>query len=52
MRLVALFQKKKKKLKKSNITAEISKAMILIMKMPLKTEFWKLKTPKMRFQFP
>ena len=46
---VTLFQKKKKKPKKSNIAAEISKVVGLITKMPLKTEFWKLKTPKMRF---
>ena len=44
--------KKKKKPKKSNIAVEHLKSWGLIMEMPLKTELWKLKTPKMCFQFP
>ena len=45
-------KKKKKKWKKSNIAAEHLKSCGIIMEMPLKTELWKLKTPKMCFQFP
>ena len=41
--------------KKSKVAANLTSGSLnvcLITKMPLKTEFWKLKTPKMYFQFP
>ena len=43
---------KKKKKSKSKVAASGSLGICLIMKMPLKTELWKLKTAKMCFQFP
>ena len=53
LRRIALFQKKIiiKKPKQSNTSAKRLKVVGLIMEMSLKTEFWKLKTPKMCFQF-
>ena len=46
----ALFQKKKKKSQTLRLNSE--RVVSLITKMPLKIELWKLKTPKMCFQFP
>ena len=44
-----IIQKKKKSENLSNI---VTGYVGLITKMSLKTEFWKLKAPKMCFQFP
>ena len=48
-------KKKKKKKKGSKVVAEFdngTRYVMLFIKMPLKIELWKLKTPKMCFQFP
>ena len=45
-------KKEKKRESKSKVTTGGSFSVCLITKMPLKTKLWKLKAPKMRFQFP
>ena len=45
-------KKEKKRESESKVAAGGSLSVCLIMKMPLKTKLWKLKAPKMRFQFP
>ena len=45
-------KKEKKKESESKVAADGSLGVCLIIKMPLETEFWKLKTCKMCFQFP
>ena len=45
-------KKEKKRDSESKVAAGGSLSVCLIMKMPLKTKLWKLKVPKMRFQFP
>ena len=42
----------KKKPKSQTLGLNSERVVSLIMKMPLKIELWKLKTPKMCFQFP
>ena len=42
-------KKKKKKESESKVVASGSFGVCLIMEIPLKTELWKLKTPKMCF---
>ena len=44
-------ERKKKKESESKVAAGGSLSVCLITKMSLKTEFWKLKTPIMCFQF-
>ena len=46
---------KKKTKKMSKVATDSNRRtqyVVLITEMPLKTELWKLKTPKMCFQFP
>ena len=43
------------KKKRSKVAVDFNRGtlyVVLITKMPLKTDLWKLKTPKMCFQFP
>ena len=48
-----LGEERKKKGQKLRLTSDReTQYVVLITKMPLKTELWKLKTPKMCFQFP
>ena len=44
-------KKKKKKESESKVAASGSLGVCLITKIPLKTELWKLKIPKICFQF-
>ena len=45
-------KEKRKKESESKVEAGGSLGVCLIMEMPLKTKLWKLKIPKMCFQFP
>ena len=45
-------KKEKKRESESKVEAGGSLSVCLVTKMTLKTKLWKLKAPKMRFQFP